>query len=150
MSNETRELVAEIGPFKLKSSDWSMLQIQINTFGKSANGCQIFFAITGNEDGGKISADRLIILPIKSLLDLDVIELLAKIKNLIAFGYVRKEESIVPNEQDIALSVLMDKRFGKSIYYIIMNSNFEYEVYRNTPENLYGLLQPVNDEDVQE
>jgi hypothetical protein len=54
--------------------------------------------------------------------------------------------SLEPDTEDVKLSVLLDKAIGKPIYYIIMNVKFEYEIYKTPLENLYGILQPVEEE----
>jgi len=64
----------------------------------------------------------------------------AKIKKARELAY-----SLEPDTDDVKLSVELDKKIGKPIYYIIMNRNFEYEIYRTPIENLYGILQPVDE-----
>jgi len=156
MSSEINGIRAEIGPFRFKSSDWDMLQRTIDAFCKTKNGQQVFFAVSGNEENGVVNADGLIVLPVKTLLlqvgeDLcvvnpEIISMLSKVKQLVAFGYVRTEESTARKEHDYWLSVMIDMKFKRSIYYIIMNSNFEYNVYKNPVEILSGLMQPVDDD----
>lgn len=60
--------------------------------------------------------------------------------------------SLEPDTEDVKTSIMLDKtlsdrKLGKSLYYIIMNGRFEYEVYRTPLENLYGILTPVKEEE---
>lgn len=152
------EFIAEIGPFKLQVSDWNLLQKEIDTFCKGNNEDQIFFAITEDENNEQDSTNGLIIFPMKNLnlagtplIDScklhELVTYLLKIKGLLAFGYVRKEGSIKPNENDYDVSLKIDRAFRKPICYIIMNSNFEYMSYMNPPGLFYRMLQPVDEDE---
>ena len=56
-----------------------------------------------------------------------------------AFGH----DPLYPGEQDILLSVAIDSRLKKPIYYIIMDHKFEYRIHRTPMEKLFGILEPV-------
>ena len=152
------DFIADLALFKLKNEYWKRLEEQINTFCKGKDGSQIFFAITGEQKDDKITADSLIILPIKSLCiecgefvdpfkQNELLTFLSRIKRLIAFGYVRREDGIEPKEADYEISGKIDRRFGRPIYYIIMNSNFEFMPYRTPPDVLPRMLQPVDEDE---
>ena len=72
----------------------------------------------------------------KKLSDMDE----AKIRKAWKLAY-----SLEPDTEDVKLSVELDKKIGKPIYYIIMNRNFEYEIYRTPLKDLYNILRPVED-----
>jgi len=63
----------------------------------------------------------------------------------------RESESVQPDDVDIQLSVAIDVKLKKPIYYIIVNRKFDYDIYKTPIENLFGLLKPFeNDENIQE
>ena len=152
----TREMRARIGPVMLDPADWRVLERTVATFGKSGHGREVFFAVVGSNSGRNVDADGLVILPLKSLtipvdehtsiINPEVMILLSPIRNLVAFGYVRTGNSIEPTEHDFTLSIMIDRKVGRPVNYIVMNPSFEYEVYRTPSSNLYGILQPVNEE----
>ena len=151
-------LKAKIGPLILEPSDWKELERTVRILSKSEHGRQVFFAVVGTENGGMVNADGLAILPLRSLaihvdrettiVNPEIMPLLSEIKDLVAFGYVRTENSIEPTEHDFTLSVMLDRKFGRPIHYIVMNDRFEYEVYRSDPRNLYGLMKAVDEDNI--
>jgi hypothetical protein len=65
------------------------------------------------------------------------------LKRKLGEGAQFKKDSLLPEEQDIILSVAIDSRLKKPIYYIIMDRKFEYHVYKTPMEKLFGILEPV-------
>jgi hypothetical protein len=59
----------------------------------------------------------------------------------------RESESVQPDDADIQLSVAIDVKFKKPLYYIIVNRKFDYDIYKTPIENLYGLLRPFGDDE---
>lgn len=145
MATEIRDLRAGIGPFRLKASDWTILRRHVSTFCIN-DGCEIYFAITGTEEEGKIETGDLVMLPVRNLLDPELVGLLSKIQGLLAFGYVRREDSTDAKDSDDILAAMIAKKLHRSVYYIIMNPRLEYNVYKTSPAIVRGILQPVDEE----
>lgn len=61
--------------------------------------------------------------------------------------YGKSALSLEPDTDDVKLSVELDKTIGRSLYYIIMNVRFEYEIYRTPMESAAGILKPVEEEE---
>lgn len=54
--------------------------------------------------------------------------------------------SLEPDTEDVKLSVELDKTLGKSLYYVIMNNRFEYDIYKTPIDSAAGILKPVEEE----
>ena len=165
-------VIPELGPLKIGHDDWSMLVRQTKAFcGKNPswdfNPSDVCFIIV--KEGQR---NRILLLPFSNR---ESIEIPAWVKPfssiMVAFGYVKgitdefrgetdaeagkSALTLKPATSDVKLSVELDKnitetvREPKSIYYIIMNRNFEYVVYRTPIKNLFGLMQPVTGESKQ-
>jgi len=152
--NESRYIeMPEFGPLKIELEDWRMLVRHVKALcgNESVSFLSpwqdvIFVIISCNEGGAE--KNRILLLPVNVRCDDSISNWMKKLKNVVAFGYVRgNSDSIKPDDEDVALSVQIDAIFCKPIYYIIMNMKFEYEVYKSPIENLYGLLQPANEND---
>jgi hypothetical protein len=148
--NKSRYIaMPKFGPLEIEFEDWKMLVRHVKALCRNESVSflspwqdVIFVVISCNEDGAE--KNRILFLPVNVRCDDSILNWMKKLKNVVAFGYVRgNSDSIKPDDEDVALSVQIDAIFRKPIYYIIMNRNFEYEIYKNPMDKLYGLMQPA-------
>lgn len=127
----------------------------------------VYFAVVKDEVG----LNRILVFPVSLGMGESIIpNWIRGLKNPVAFGVVRGMEnfcsmtesdansassfkeraySIRPSTSDVKLSVEIDKTVGRPLYHVIMNRNFEYEIYRNDARNLYALMKPIDEDAVE-
>jgi hypothetical protein len=154
-------VIPELGPLKIGHDDWQMLVRQTKAFcGKnpSLDFCTSDVCFIIVKEGQR---NRILLLPFSNR---EIVEIPAWVKPfskiMVAFGYVKgittsfgnpdeetkESSSTKPVSSDVKLSVELDNIVGRPLYYVIMNRNFEYEVYKTPMENLFGILTPVTEE----
>ncbi len=151
----------KLGPVEIEPDDWQYLVRHVkaycikeevmdvyNLMEFPSIGDVLFIIIPVRERDEE--RNRILILLTDYRLDGGIPNTVKRFKDVIAFGVVKHDtDSLKPDDEDFKLSLLIDKKVGRPVYYIIMNKNFEYKPYKNPARNFYGLLQPVDsDEEV--
>ena len=141
-----------LGPLKIPDEDWINLvnnaKQKVFQDSKGVNHVLIFVVTEYFKRGRR--ENRIEIVPYDYFGTLyHKTDLIKKIPNVIAFGYVRADTLSVKDEIHDTVNVCdIIESLDKPIYYIIMNKKFEYEIYCYrqsiiTPHPWFGYLWPV-------
>ncbi len=145
-------MYVEIEPLLVEQNAWNSIKKSIDVFCKGENPMEIMFAVIGSLElvGRRIKVESIIIIPLarpsgsSAAFNPELIEKINSIEGLIAVGHIHPCGAIKPSDQDVATSVLIDRKVGRPIYHIIMAPDLEYEVYTNG-SHIFELFKPVDE-----
>jgi hypothetical protein len=143
---------AELGPVAVKLDHFRYLKDHVDIFCKGENPIELSFVVTGSAHivDNRIVGDKILVIPLvysdkqhASFYHV-FLEKLSRVAGLLAVGHVHTNGSVEPSDDDVATSVLIDRKIRRPIYHIIMNQESEFEIYSNG-EHLRRLHRPVGE-----
>lgn len=144
---------AELGPIRVGFESFNRLKREIEIFCKGDNAVELLFAViqSARTMENRLLGEEIVIVPTTYSdryyvsLSHSLIEKLSKAGGLLAVGHVHTSDSVEPSDEDVASSVLIDRTVGRPVYHVIMNRDFEFEIYSNG-EHVRHLHRPVSED----
>jgi len=143
---------AELGPVTVNVDEFRHLKDHVDVFCKGENAVELLFVITGSTRivENRILGEKILVMPAiysdkqHTSFHSVLIQKLSRAAGVLAVGHVHTTSSVEPSDEDVATSVLIDRKIGRSVFHIIMNQEAEYEIYTNG-EHLQCLHRPVGE-----
>jgi proteasome lid subunit RPN8/RPN11 len=143
---------AEIGPLAVELDEFRHLKDHVDVFCNGENAVELLFVVTGATRivENRILGEKILLIPLiysdrqhASYYHALVLKL-SKSLGVVAVGHVHTGSSVKPSDEDVATSVLIDRKIGRPVYHVIMNEQAEFEVYSNG-EHLRQLHKPASE-----
>jgi len=143
---------AEIGPLAVKLEEFRHLKDHVDVFCNGENAVELLFVVTGATRivGSRILGEKILLIPLiysdrqQASYYHPLVLKLSKSSGVVAVGHVHTGMSVEPSDEDVATSILIDRKIGRPVYHVIMNQQSEFEVYSNG-EHLQQLHKPVGE-----